>query len=435
MGKKSKHSRSNKMKSDDIKTKSTETTKETVKEWVKPMLKKDHKFWQNKPVPDFDDFNIVSHEIEDLTKREVYSKTDELRLPPCFTWELVDFSNDGHANDVVEFLNEHYLIDIKNKFSINYTKEFLKWSLGDAGFLLSIRSVRPDNTTYICGTVGVIYKNVTVFDKTTKMAEVNYLCTHKELKNKNMASVLIDEAVRRICKTGITHGVFTTEKLIPSPITKIRYYHRPLNFLKLHHLGFINLGEDKLDEKLKYFEITDKIDSHYTLATPDQYADVYRLYQEMVTTFNIYNNYSYEEFVHYMFNNEFMQTYVYCREGVVVDFGSFYSLPYNIKNSTEKISTCYLFLYSTNVLNADAHINNLLICAHTLKFDVFNAIDVMWTREALLISSKPDDESDDEDYKRIYELKFLKGSGKINFNFFNWKSPKIKPSQLCWTVF
>jgi hypothetical protein len=136
-----------------------------------------------------------------------------------------------------------------------------------------------------------------------------------------------------------------------------------------------------------------------------------------------------------MFDNDFMKTYVYIEKDTVVDFGSFYSLPYNIKDSAEKIKACYLFLYSTNVLSADTNINNLLTCARDLKFDVFNATDVMWTRDALLITAKPDDESDNEDYKRIYELKFLKGSGKIHLNFFNWKSPKVEPSQLCWVVF
>jgi glycylpeptide N-tetradecanoyltransferase len=439
MGKKSKHnSKTNKPKKTDKEPEKKDVKvpeRDDVKEPEKIVLKKDHKFWYNKPVTDFGDFNAISHEIEDLTKREVYSKTEELKLPSGFVWELFDFADNETMNEVLDFLDKHYLVDVTNKFSINYTKEFLKWSIGNNGFLLGIRASKPDATTYICGTVGVIYRDVTVFDKTTKMAEVNYLCTHRDLRGKHMAGVLIDEAVRRICGTGITHGIFTTEKLIPTPITKIRYYHRPLNFLKLHKLGFISLGDDKLDEKLSHFEITEKVSSQCVSAEPKHYEDVYRLYKSAASTFNIYNNYTYEEFVYYMFENDFMKTYVYIEKDRVIDFGSFYSLPYNIKDSTEKIRACYLFLYSTNVLSADTNINNLLTCARDLKFDVFNATDVMWTRDALLITAKPGDESDNEDYKRIYELKFLKGSGKIHLNFFNWKSPKVEPSQICWMVF
>ena len=73
------------------------------------------------------------------------------------------------------------------------------------------------------------------------MAEINFLCVHKKLRDKRLAPVLIKEVTRRINLTGVWQALFTAGVVIPTPITTASYYHRSLNPKKLVDVGFSSL--------------------------------------------------------------------------------------------------------------------------------------------------------------------------------------------------
>lgn len=392
------------------------------------MNKNEHTFWKNKPVPDYNEFSTTISEIDDISKRKIYTNDISLKLPNGFKWKILNILDELDINNIIIFLKKYYE-EYENIYR-EYNKEFIRWYIGD-GFILGMES----DIYGLCGIIGVIYRNTTIFDKTKKMAEINFLCVHKKLRKKNMASIMIDEVSRIICKSNIYQGIYITEYIVPTPITQIKYYYRPINFQKLFNLGFFNIEKNyllnnKLQstlQQIQYFKIYELPHYKYVEAKPIHYKEIYNIYCEMTNTFNIYNNYTENEFNKVMFDNKIINTFVYLKDDKVIDFGSFYSLSYNIKGSIETINVCYLYLYSTNILNAYENINNLIKHANQLNFDVFYIANNMWTGDALLIN-----EEEKEEEERVYELKFQKGIKKRGYHFFNLKCPKIKPKQLCW---
>jgi glycylpeptide N-tetradecanoyltransferase len=72
-------------------------------------------------------------------------------------------------------------------------------------------------------------------------SEVNFLCVHKSLRDQRLAPVLIKEVTRRINLTGVWQAAYTIGKVVPTPISQARYYHRSLNAKKLVEIGFSGL--------------------------------------------------------------------------------------------------------------------------------------------------------------------------------------------------
>lgn len=63
------------------------------------------------------------------------------------------------------------------------------------------------------------------------MVEINFLCVHKQLRNKRVAPVLIREITRRVNQEGIFQAAFTAGVVLPKPIGTCRYV-MILNFIK-----------------------------------------------------------------------------------------------------------------------------------------------------------------------------------------------------------
>merc|ERR1712157_268764 len=92
------------------------------------------------------------------------------------------------------------------------------------------------------GFITGIPATIQVYDRTIKMAEINFLCVHKKLRSKRLAPVLIKEITRRVNKMDIWQAVYTAGVVLPRPVSECRYYHRSLNPKKLIDVGFSHLG-------------------------------------------------------------------------------------------------------------------------------------------------------------------------------------------------
>jgi len=73
------------------------------------------------------------------------------------------------------------------------------------------------------------------------MAEINFLCVHKQLRAKRLAPILIKEITRRVNLHNIWQAVYTAGITIPTPISNSTYWHRSLNPKKLIECGFSRL--------------------------------------------------------------------------------------------------------------------------------------------------------------------------------------------------
>ena len=196
-------------------------------------------------------------------------------LPDSMQWTNIDMTDDNMLQEVINFLKLYYLADAKGKFKLDYTPEFLKWAIGNTGFMLAITTKKNNS---ICGLIGTTVRELVVFDKTEKIGVVDFLCAHPVFREKKIAHVLIDEATRRAVKQGVNVGCFTTEKCIPSPITRLRYYHRPINYLNLQKTGFTDVGGNP-ENIQKKFEVKKEIPRGYFELTDNNIEDIYKLYK------------------------------------------------------------------------------------------------------------------------------------------------------------
>lgn len=88
----------------------------------------------------------------------------------------------------------------------------IDWQLG----------VRATESRKLVAFISGIPMKMSLKGKEFNMAEINFLCIHKQLRTKRLAPVLIKEITRRIQLGGIYQAVFTAGTLLPKPISTCR---------------------------------------------------------------------------------------------------------------------------------------------------------------------------------------------------------------------
>ena len=76
------------------------------------------------------------------------------------------------------------------------------------------------------------------FGEQRVMAEINFLCVHKQLRQHRLAPVLIKEITRRVNLCDIWQAMYTSGTTLPTPFGSAVYYHRNLNPYKTVEVGF-----------------------------------------------------------------------------------------------------------------------------------------------------------------------------------------------------
>lgn len=61
-----------------------------------------------------------------------------------------------------------------------------------------------------------------MFFREKRMVQVKFLCVHKKLRLKRMTPVLIRELTRRVNQQGFYQAVYTTEIVLPTPLSSCR---------------------------------------------------------------------------------------------------------------------------------------------------------------------------------------------------------------------
>lgn len=77
------------------------------------------------------------------------------------------------------------------------------------------------------------------------MAEINYLCVHKDYRTKNLTPILITEVTRRVNLKDKWQAIYTAGRNLPTPFCRATYYHRSLNPKKLIDVKFSGLGPNQ----------------------------------------------------------------------------------------------------------------------------------------------------------------------------------------------
>ena len=126
-------------------------------------------------------------------------KQEPFNLPAGFTWSEIDISDRSQAQEVYELLTQNYVEDDDNMFRFDYSIEFLQWALLVPGYHKDwLFGVRGGKKNKLFGFISGIPVDCVARGNKMKMAEINFLCVHKSLRTKRLATVLIKEVTRRV---------------------------------------------------------------------------------------------------------------------------------------------------------------------------------------------------------------------------------------------
>lgn len=172
----------------------------------------------------------------DQVKQEPYN------MPAGFVWCSLDVTDPTTIQEMYNLLNENYVEDDDCMFRFDYSIPFLQWALTPPGYVRDWHvGVRNAKTGGLMGCITAVPVDCRVYDVTTPMAEINFLCVHKKLRTKRLAPVLIKEITRRVNILDKWQAVYTAGVVLPKPVGKCRYFHRSLNPKKLVEVRFSSL--------------------------------------------------------------------------------------------------------------------------------------------------------------------------------------------------
>ena len=379
-----------------------------------------HDFWDSQPVPkayEKIDASRYDHPI-DAEKKVSDVRPIPFNLPQGFVWSDVDVSDREQAKEVYDLLTQNYVEDDDNMFRFDYSIEFLQWALTPPGHKKEwLFGVRGGKKSKLFGFISGIPVDCVARGKDVKMAEINFLCVHKSLRTKRLATVLIREVTRRVNLHDIWQAVYTAGILIPLPIAKTTYWHRSLNPKKLVEVGFSSLPPNMpMARYVKLLKLPSEpeIKGLRPMGKGDVQA-VHELLNEYLTKYELHLKFTKEEIAHFMLPREgVVDAYVVEQEGKVTDFFSFYHLPSSIlKHDKHKLLKVAYSYYSVGTKHSmEELMRTALILAKQKEFDVFNALDIL------------------ENEQFLKELKFGVGDGNLHYYLYNWRVPELKPSQV-----
>lgn len=381
-----------------------------------------HEFWDSQPVPkayEKIDETMYDQQI-DQPKTVADVRAEPYTLPPGYTWDNIDISNREQAQEVYDLLTQNYVEDDDNMFRFDYSIEFLQWALTPPGYHKDwLFGVRGGKKNKLFGFISGIPVHTKVRGKEILMAEINFLCVHKSLRTKRLATVLIREVTRRVNRLDIWQAIYTAGVLIPLPISKTTYWHRSLNPKKLVEVGFSSLPANT--PMARYVKLLKLPGETSVKGLREMQAGdvkvVYELLNAYLSKFDVHLHFSEAEVAHFLLPRPgVVDTYVVENPQTkeIKDFLSFYHLPSSIlKHETHKtLRVAYCYYNVANTVPMEELIRNALIIAKQRDFDVFNALDIM-DNETLL-----------------KELKFGIGDGNLHYYFYNWRVPEFKPNQI-----
>ncbi|ESO02891.1 hypothetical protein HELRODRAFT_100366 [Helobdella robusta] len=134
------------------------------------------------------------------------------------------------------------------------------------------------------------------------------------------------------------------------------------------------------------------------------------LLAKFLEKFDLAPTFTIEEFQHwFMPKADIVDSYVVANDGEIVDFVSFYTLPSTVMHHPvhKSLKAAYSFYNVSTHTPLTNLMNDALIAAKNLDFDVFNALDLMDNKVFL------------------DKLKFGAGDGNLQYYLYNWKCPEM----------
>jgi len=348
-----------------------------------------HEFWNKQPVPQ--DKVVFEKDGEIDSSRELrYEKNP---LPEGYEWSSCT------VEELCEFLKENYIRD--DFFEFHYSKELVKWAIQPPGYRDEWNlAIRKKNDKKLVSFMSGIPLRVRANEKTLNMLQINFLCVSEQLRDSKFTPILIGELKRRMNLQDIWQAVYTVVKRLPTPIAKVKYWHRLINVKKLNRVGFSNAREQT-------YRILGT--SQFREMTEHDIPRVTQMLRDHLKKFKLSLDID-ESYVKHWILPRKDTVYTYLNDEKD-QFATFYSLDYVHKPSGETIKQAYTFYNVGNCLK------DAIIMARNRGFDVYNCVNVG---------------VDDEELR---EHKFMEGTGHNHYYLWNWKmSEEIQPNNIGFVI-
>ncbi|ORY83298.1 acyl-CoA N-acyltransferase [Protomyces lactucae-debilis] len=384
-----------------------------------------YKFWSTQPVAKFEE--VIDEEGAIEAPSDVPDEPTPLLKD--FEWVTMDLDDPAELKEVYELLTQNYVEDDDASFRFDYSASFLQWALQAPGFHKSLHvGVRVRASKRLVGFISGIPITLRARNHDLKSSEINFLCVHKKLRSKRLAPTLIKEVTRRCHQLGIWQAVYTAGVVLPKPFSSCRYYHRSLDWVKLHDIGFSHLParSTKARQITKYKLPINTSIAGLRLVTKADVPAVGNLLRQTLARYDVSQVFSDEEVEHWFVGDpnlgqqdKVVWTYVVEQGGKITEFVSFYSLPSSVIGNAKhkKVNAAYLFYYGSESYYSDRSnyetrlkklINDALILANNIGFDVFNALTLL------------------DNPMFLDELKFGPGDGFLNYYLYNWRMKPVE---------
>jgi glycylpeptide N-tetradecanoyltransferase len=268
---------------------------------------REHQFWNTQPVTQLSE-QIGSTEKGPIEPDQPIGEVRDLplTLPTGYKWDTLDLSDKAILDELYKLLYDNYVEDDEALFRFDYSREFLYWALHPPGWFpewhVGVRTTNGKLLAFISG----VPLTLKIFDEQKRLAEINFLCVHKRLRNKRLAPVLIREVTRRVHRRGMFQAVYTAGAYLPKPITTARYWHRSLNPKKLIDIKFSHLGRNMtMQRTIKLYKLPpDPVTAGIRPLTEADIPQTWPLVSEYFAKFDVSLRLDQEEFKHWFLPRE-----------------------------------------------------------------------------------------------------------------------------------
>lgn len=384
--------------------------------------RKEHKFWSTQPVPQ------SAEQVYDATETGPFEENrapalvrqEAFRLPSEFEWVTLDIGSSTELQEVYELLNSNYVEDYESMFRFDYSPAFLQWALMPPGWRPEWHlGVRVHSSRRLVAFIAATPALFSICEARVHAVEVNFLCVHKRLRDKRMTPMLIREVTRRVHIQGIFQALYTAGSVLPAPVARARYYHRPLSYRTLLETGFAMLPAGKtIEQMLQHYHLPKQARKQDLRVMETRHvSQVHQLLDAYLGRFHMRPVMSQAEIAHWLVPRaNVINSYVLENDdGHVTDFVSFYELPSTVVDNAlhQTIRVAYCFYYAVSVPETlPGLMLATLATAKQMGFDVFNCVEIL------------------DNASFFAELKFCEGDGFLHYYLYNWRTPYLEPSKV-----
>lgn len=364
-----------------------------------------HKFWQTQPVPKFDEKPKDKKAKPDGPIQQVIPEQvprEPAPLPEGYEWCELDLLQDVQLEEVYKLLTNHYVEDDNAMFRFNYSQSFFDWALKapdwKKSWHIGVRAKGPKQL--LVASIFGIPTKLRIRENVIDVVEINFLCIHKKLRSKRLAPVMIKEITRRCHLEGIYQAVYTAGVVLPTPVSTCRYFHRPLDWMKLYEVGFSPLPPNSTPARMvRRNQLPTNTSTQGWRQMEKKDVDiVHDLLTRYLKRFDFAQELSKEEIAHWFLDNSAKDddrvVWAYVVEdtsGKITDFASFYNLESSVIGAKDekhsKVRAAYLFYYASELAFAEREaglkerlnstIGDLLVEAKKVSFNNFLVIQLV----------------------------------------------------------